>query len=543
LTTASAPEPKAPLTIVQACDDREIFGEWFRDRSTWVAWFAFLKVMFAQPLDAAELDTFQKCTGRSAPSPLGYLEAALVIGRRGGKSLILALIAAFLAAFFDWSPYLTGGERGSIVIVAADRRQAAVIFKYLRRMLDIPLLTGLIERETLDTLELSNRVSIEIQTASWKTIRGRTVVAALCDELAFWSDESSANPDTEIINALKPAMATIPKAMLLKASSPYARRGALWNDYKKHFGKDSSVLVWQADTRTMNPSVPQSFIDAAFEDDPASASAEYGGLFRTDVEGFVGREAVEACISPDIFERSRVWGVRYSAFCDPSGGSSDSMTLAISHAQLSEDKKRSIAVLDAVREIRAPFSPENAVSEFTALLKAYGIRAVRGDRYAAEWVTEAFKKAGIEYRPADLSKSEIYRDFLPRLNSGEVDLLDNPRLISQLLGLERRTTRGGRDSIDHPPGGKDDLINASCGALVYQTSARHQTYVGPIAGTYGIGGIKLFHAGWENYPDRTTAPVLASRSAEYWAARGIFHEMDRAEWIRRGVFKPNEQES
>jgi hypothetical protein len=39
--------------------------------------------------------------------------ASLVIGRRGGKSLILALIAAFLSAFYDWSPYLTGGERGT----------------------------------------------------------------------------------------------------------------------------------------------------------------------------------------------------------------------------------------------------------------------------------------------------------------------------------------------------------------------------------------------------------------------------------------------
>jgi hypothetical protein len=83
-----------------------------------------------------------------------------------------------------------------------------------------------------------------------------------------------------------------------------------------------------------------------------------------------------------------------------------------------------------------------------------------------------------------LNKSEIYRDFLPRLNSGEVDLLDNPRLVSQLLSLERRTARGGRDSIDHPPGGKDGLINAAAGTLVYVTSARHQP-VYPIFGVYG----------------------------------------------------------
>ena len=222
MTAPALKDPKPPITIIQACQDPEIFGKWFEHRETWTAWFVFLKIMFAQPLDAAELAIFQKCTGRTVPSLLGYLEATLAIGRRGGKSLIMALVAAYLGCFFDWRPFLTGGERAVIVIVAADRRQAAVIFRYLKGMLEIPLLSGLVERETLDTLELRNLVSIEIQTASWKTIRGRTVVAALCDELAFWSDETSSNPDVEIINALKPAMATIPRAIMIKASSPYA---------------------------------------------------------------------------------------------------------------------------------------------------------------------------------------------------------------------------------------------------------------------------------------------------------------------------------
>ena len=160
------------------------------------------------------------------------------------------------------------------------------------------------------------------------------------------------------------------------------------------------------------------------------------------------------------------------------------MTLAIAHRQATPNNKKAIGVLDAVREIRAPFSPDAAVAEFSQLLQSYAVRFVRGDRYAAEWVAGAFKKVGIEYRPADLAKTEIYRDFLPRLNSGEVDLLDNQRLITQLLGLERRTARGGRDSIDHAPGGHDDLANAVAGALVYLLSERHQE---PVAcfGVYG----------------------------------------------------------
>jgi hypothetical protein len=457
---------KPSISIMDAVADPDIFGGWFRDRATWVAWFCFLKVMFGLlPIDDVELALFKACTGRSAPRPGGYLEASLIIGRRGGKSLVLALIAAFLAAFHDWSPFLTGGERGTLLVVATDRRQAAVIFRYLRDMLNIPLLAGLITRETNDTLDLSNGVSIEIVTASWKTIRGRTAIAGLADELAFWSDESGANPDTEILGALKPAMATIPKAMLLKASSPYSRKGALWTDYRKHYGEDASpVLVWKASTRVMNPSVPESFIAQAYEDDPASAAAEFGGEFRTDVESFISREAIEAVTSPGVLERGHISGQRYYAFTDPSGGSSDSMTLAIAHLEIRNAEKT--VILDAIREVRAPFSPEAVVDAFATLLRIYGITAVRGDRYGAQWPQERFRVHGINYEVSEKTKNDIYRDLLPIVNSRQCDLLDHPRLFGQLVSLERRTARGGRDSIDHPPGGRDDVANAVAGVVV-----------------------------------------------------------------------------
>jgi hypothetical protein len=259
VTLMAKPKPKAQskqLSILDVVNDPKIFGPWFKDRESWAAWICFLKVMFGHQLDDAELKIYQECTNRSAPLPAGYLTAALVIGRRGGKSLILALVAAWLAAFRDWTPFLTGGETGHIVILVADRRQAKAIFGYLKGMLTIDLLSGLITRETAETIEISSKsVAISIETASFKTIRGRTIVAALCDEQAFWSaDDSGANPDTEVIAAIKPAMLSIPGAMLFMASSPYSRRGVLWDEYRKHFGKDeSATLVWQASTLKMNP--------------------------------------------------------------------------------------------------------------------------------------------------------------------------------------------------------------------------------------------------------------------------------------------------
>jgi hypothetical protein len=123
------------------------------------------------------------------------------------------------------------------------------------------------------------------------------------------------------------------------------------------------------------------------------------------------------------------------------------------------------AVLDAVRERRPPFSPDDVVIEFAALLRSYGVTEVVGDRYAGEWPRERFRAHGIEYLPAERPKSDIYRDLLPILNAHRAELLDVPRLATQLCGLERRTARGGRDSIDHRPGGHDDVANAVAGAV------------------------------------------------------------------------------
>jgi hypothetical protein len=449
-----------PLNIIQACQD--IWREWFKDRETWAAWFVFLKVLFGLPLDEAELAIFRSCTGRSQPSIEGYLEACLVIGRRGGKSLVLALVAAFLSVFYDWSPYLTGGERGTIIIVATDRKQARAIFRYLKEMLSIPLLAGMMERETADSIDLSNGITVEIMAANFRTIRGYTIVAALLDELAFWpTDEGLANPDSEIVGAIRPAMATIPKAMLLKASSPYAKRGELWEDHKRYYGQDGAkTLVWQASTATMNPTVPASFIADAYERDPAEAEAELGAQFRSDLESFVSREAVEACVVAGRFEIPPIRGVEnFVAFCDPSGGSSDSMTLAIAH------RDGENAILDAVREARVPFSPEQVVAEFSVLLKSYGISDVIGDKYAGLWPKERFAQYGISFSQSAKPKSDLYRDLLPLINGGRAELLDHPKLVAQLCSLERRTSRGGRDSIDHPPGAHDDVANSVAGVL------------------------------------------------------------------------------
>lgn len=434
---------------------------WLR-ADTWASWRVFLAAVFALPIGGENLEAYRKHTGRDDVPVEQFREVYAVVGRRGGKSAIAALVATFLAVFRDYSAVLAPGEQGVVMLLAADRRQARVLLQYINSFFDhVPMLKKIVLSRTKESLTLSNRIVIEVHTTSFRAIRGYTVVAAIADELAYWRSEDSANPDTEVLNALRPAMTTIPNALLLAISSPYARRGALWDAHKQYFGKPGApVLVWQADTRTMNPTVSRSAIEREYERDPALAKAEYGAEFRTDIEAFLAWEAVESCVVPHRQALPPVPGVRYFGFVDPSGGSSDSMTLGIAH----HDGRR--AVLDLLEEKIPPFGPESVVREFAATLKRYGIHAVKGDRYGGEWPREQFQKQGITYHCSELNRSELYLELLPMITSEQVELLDNKRLLSQLMSLERRTSRLGRDSIDHPSAGHDDVANAAAGALV-----------------------------------------------------------------------------
>lgn len=448
------------ISLLDAIEDEKLFAPWFRDASTWASWKAFLAALFGLPMTDEQLAIYQAHTGRDKPPEAPFDEAWLIIGRRGGKSFVKALVAVYLATFRDYRPYLQPGERATVMVIAADRRQSRVIIRYVRAMLNgIPMLKKLVERETSDTFDLKNSVTIEVGTASFRSSRGYTFAAVLADEIAFWRTDDAAEPDYAILDAIRPGLATIPGSVLLCGSSPYARRGALWDAFRRFWGKSDRPLVWKAPSRAMNPTLPDAVVERAMERDEASAKAEYGAEFRSDVEALFTREAVAAVVDEGVLERPRDSRQSYVAFVDPSGGSSDSMTLAIGH--LEKDR----AVVDAVRERKAPFSPEAVVKEFAALLNLYGITSVQGDRYGGEWPREAFRKSGIRYDLAEQTRSELYLAMLPAVNSGLVDLIDVPRLENQLISLERRTSRGGRDIVDHPPGGHDDVANAVAGVI------------------------------------------------------------------------------
>jgi hypothetical protein len=273
------------MTVLDAMTDDHVFGKWFHGPS-WDAWRAFLAALFALPMNDAQLALYRRHTGRHTPPIAPCRECWVCCGRRAGKSIVAALISVYLSAFVDHTQYLGPGEVSTSMVVSPDRRQSRIIGRFQRGFVrSVPMIEALVMGETKESLELSNRTILETQTADPSTLRGYVAHLIVNDEIAYLPTESSAEPDTEILIAERPCLASLPGSLLLSISSPYSRRGSLYDAYQAHYAKDGDpVLFWKASSLEMNPSLDPAIIAAAYELDPAVASAEWGGEFRSDCE-------------------------------------------------------------------------------------------------------------------------------------------------------------------------------------------------------------------------------------------------------------------
>lgn len=451
------------MNIREAMTDPGLFGVQFGGDS-FIAWRALLSGFYGLSLSADELPHWQGLTGRQSAPESAHDEFWMVVGRRGGKSQAAALLAVYESAFKDYRDRLAPGEMATVLCLAADRKQARSVFRYIVGLLHSnPMLERLIVREDKESIELSNRTVIEVGTASFRSTRGYTLAAVICDEVAFWRSEDSANPDFEIINAIRPGLATL-DGPLIALSSPYSRKGALWDAHRRYFGKDGRILVAKAPTLTMNPTLPRRIVDQAYDRDPDAARAEYGAEFRQDLESFIQRETIESAMraSPPELPYDRRY--KYFGFADPAGGGKDEFTLSIGH------NEGQTVVVDLVRGRHGV--PAAIVSDYADLLTAYGIRKVWLDKYAGSWPTDEFSRHGIEGITAEQARTGLYLDTLAALNSDRVQLPPDNKMLNQFINLERRTSRNGRETVDHPSGSHDDRSNAAAG-LVAHLSAKN----------------------------------------------------------------------
>jgi len=429
---------------------------------SWAPWRAVLKAAFALALTEDERAIVRELTQRDVLPPSQVRELWLLLGRRSGKSIVAALMAVWSTCCRTYT--LAAGEVGVFVVVAADKRQARIIKRYISGLLRAhPALEALVDHETVEAIWLTSGLCVEIHACSWRSLRGYTCIGAAVDEVAFW-DSEGANPDHEVLVALRAAMASVPEAMLIGLTSVYARLGEPWRMYQRHFGRDESatVLVVNGPTARMNPLIDSAVIAAAYEDDAVAADAEYGAVFRKDVESLLSHELVAEAIA----QGRDAWptaGARYAWFFDGASGSAAGGDAA-AHAIAHRDRGGRV-VVDLVECVWPPFDPATVVQRFVAAARRYPVRAVTGDAWAGEWPRAAFQACGVKYTAAERPKGELYRELLPLFSSRRLAIPDDAQLTKQLLGLERRTSRSGREIIDHGAyrGAHDDVANVVAG--------------------------------------------------------------------------------
>jgi hypothetical protein len=455
------------IRVTDAMSNPKLLGPFFAGDS-WNTWRAVLKATFAEEMSPSEIEAFRAVAERDPPKHR-VSKAAFIVGRGGGKDSVASLIATCIAVNFSPKGKLRPGEVATIMCIAVDREQAGIVTNYIKAYFqEIAALAALVKTIDRDGVTLRNGIAIVVATNSYRSVRGRSILCAIFDEVAFWRSEDSATPDVEVAGAVAPGLARIPGSMLILISTVHKRSGLLYLEWKNHYGhNDDDALVVRGTTLQFNPTFDAKTIARQIAEDPQLYGAEYNSQWRDDLATFIMRELLEAAVDRGVLVRPPVLGTNYFAFADPSGGAHDSFTLGISHRE-----KDGSVVLDLLFERKAPFNPSEVTAEIAALLKSYRCTQVTGDKYAAQWVVEAFAKTGIRYIQSEADRSTIYLDCLPLFTSGRARLIDNARMVAQFAALERRTFSTGRDRVDHGKTGKDDACNSAAGALVLASSRR-----------------------------------------------------------------------
>jgi hypothetical protein len=369
------------------------------------------------------------------------------------------------------------GEAAVVLLLGADRRQAAILRRYCEGLLAVPLLAAEVRRRTDDAIEFRNGGVLEIATNDARLIRGRSAIAVLGSEACYWrTDEYAASSDEEVVGAAEPSLAMCPDGgILLLGSSVHRRRGYMFRQYKRLHGNDEAEdICWFAPSRVMNPKLPASVVDNALAADAPKARAEFENVWREDVDDFLPLDVIEAATDWGTIERLPEPGHRYVAFADAASGTGkDSFALAIAHAV--SDAARSV-VVDLVWERKPRFVAADVIREYSGVLRHYGISEIISDNFAAGFCSDEWARNGIRFRACEKSTAENFLCALPLLTAKRGRLVDNVVLRKQLSGLQRRVV-SGHETVGHAQmaSAHDDVAAAVAGCVV--AAAEHRGVV------------------------------------------------------------------
>ena len=431
-------------------------AEWVGDRSLSLLQKNCLKSVYGGRLTKNEQARIKHYTGKEELSLRGYNEADFIIGRKGGKSDKLASnIGIYEAVHGGHEKKLSVGERGYVVVIAQNLNTAQVVFRYIKaKLLRSPRMKPMIENVKAKEIDLTNGITIATIPCNNVAIRGLAVCCCICDEVGFWrSNKTGANPDYEIINAIKPAMATFDNPKLIKISSPYTKQGVLHDDFDKR-RQHEDIIIWNVPTWEMNPSISKKFFEDEKKKDYHNFQREYGANFADSISVFLPPITINAAVAKGITRRQYQIGKSYFAAIDPAF-KSDLFTFTIAHIEAGNRIQFDV-IIGFKGSPSVPLNMEATIVRITETLKEFDIRKVSGDQYCAAPVKQQFAKHNVFYEQVSFTpatKREIYENLKSLFLSAKVELLDHPQSVAELKSVEKRLTALDNIQISKPKHG------------------------------------------------------------------------------------------
>lgn len=469
------PLDDSPISVVDAIRDERLIGDEISEQQE-----VMLRAAYGLPLQERRIKTrvfigrrmssvgrfetidetpeqfFCRITSKPAYVPTHYRECGIYIGARGGKSDKLSANVTLFEACFR-THKLSRGEKGLIPCVAFDKKQASIVFNYIKGKASVsPAISKSIVAERAGELELINGLEIGVYTCSFRALRGYSIPAAVADEIAIWRDVATgANPAKEVLRTIRRGMMTFPEAKLIKISSPFAKTGVVWDDWNNRL-KRQAALILKVPAWEVNPALNEEELLEELKDDPELFWREFGAEFWDAVSPLCPAEKVDACVMVGVKERAYRKEYRYFATIDVAFRQ-DAFAFGVCH------REGDRVVWDVIRSWEG--TKDNAVQldptldEIAGTCRNYLISTVNGDQYCSEPVKQALLKKGLQFNEFTFtqnSKQQLYANLRSLIMGGCLDLIDNGTAGQQIKTLEAVTGSMGTVRVQAASGYKDD---------------------------------------------------------------------------------------
>lgn len=460
-----------------------------------------------------ELELYKLMTGFDY-SEDGIAKAAnrinLIVGRRGGKTTLAAIVAIYSTLKINWRPYLTKTPVATVLVLSHSVDLSEEILDILKQLVEgsqvLNLLRNLKKKNTTkifhlkvpflkdgDKVEYSN-VRVKVGAASKKTTRGSAVCTLLCDEVAFWNlAEESAEPDHEILRAARMSLLQFREhGTIIKMSSPGIKQGVLYDEWQKREDLKNDYIQFKAPSWVWNTILGVNEFKAEHRLDPEGFDTELRANFVDSISNFILPEFVDMCITRGV------------TFNPPSDDGKTIYSAAIDAAFKGDRFGFSIVGYNEKRVTmyalkywegskKAPVQVHEVASYIRTVCRQYGLNEVVSDQYSFQPMRELFLQYGINLVENTFTlpyKRKIYFGLKRLIHNQQIDLLDIPLLAKEIKELVVEQTASGQIRIGHPQGGSDDLSDATAVAVhrVMEKAGVVQVTYGEVAMTndYGV---------------------------------------------------------